>query len=92
MTRIVSGLLLALLALLGAPTVAPVLSRSVVHAEVSEQQLMEQLRKIKDMMADLEARLNARTGQTEPVRREKMMDNLNEIERLLREAGAYRSN
>ena len=84
--------MLALLALVAAPAVAPVLSRSVVHAEVSDEQLIEKLLKIKDMVADLEARLKTRAGQTDAAGRERMMGMLNEIERLLRDSGAYRSN
>ena len=40
MTRIVSGILLAVVTLVGTPAVTPILSSSVVYAEVSDEQLM----------------------------------------------------
>ena len=43
MTRIVSGVLLAVVTLVGTPAVAPVLSSSVIYAEVSDEQLMDEL-------------------------------------------------
>jgi len=91
MTRIVSGVLLAVVTLVGTPAVAPVLSSSVVYAEVSDEQLMDQVLKIKRMLADLES-LGAKKMPTDATRREKMMPMLNEIERILKEAHAYGSN
>jgi len=92
MTRIVSGVLLAVATLVGTPAVAPVLSSSVVYAEVSDEQLMDQVLKIKRMLADLEESLEAKKMPTDATRREKMMPMLNEIERILKEAHAYGSN
>ncbi len=92
MTRIVSGILLAVVTLVGTPAVAPVLSSSVVYAEVSDQQIMDQLLKIKRMLADLEGSLRAKKMSTDATRREQMMPMLNEIERILKEAHAYGSN
>ena len=91
MTRIVSGILLGVVTLVGTAAVAPVLSSSVVYAEVSDQQIMDQLLKIKRMLADLEGSLKAKMP-TDATRREKMMPMLNEIERILKEAHAYGSN
>src|SRR5205809_168733 len=71
---------------------APVLSSSVVYAEVSDEQLMDQVLKIKRMLADLEESLEAKKMPTDATRREKMMPMLNEIERILKEAHAYGSN
>jgi len=92
MTRIVSGILLAVVTLVGAPAVAPVLSSSVAYAEVSDQQITDQLLKIKRMLADLEESLNTKKMRPDATRRETMMPMLNEIERLLKEAHAYGSN
>jgi hypothetical protein len=92
MTRIVSGILLVVVTLVGAPAVAPVLSGSVVNAEVSDEQLMDELLKIKRMLADLEKSVEAKKMTTDATRREKVMPMLNEIERLLREVHAYGSN
>jgi hypothetical protein len=92
MTRIVSSILLIVVTLVGTPTAAPVLSSSVVYAEVSDQQIMDQLLEIKRMLADLEERLKAKKTPTDATRREKMMSMLNEIERLLKDARAYGSN
>src|SRR5438034_910201 len=86
MPRIVSGVLLAVVTLVGTPAVAPVLSSSVVYAEVSDEQLMDQVLKIKRMLADLEESLEAKKMPTDATRREKMMPMLNEIERILKEA------
>jgi len=92
MTRIVSGVLLAVLTLVGTPAVAPVLTSSVIYAEVSDEQLMDELLKIKRMLADLEGSLEAKKMPADPTRREKMMPMLNEIERLLKAVNAYGSN
>jgi len=92
MTRIVSGILLGVVTLVGTAAVAPVLSSSVVYAEVSDQQIMDQLLKIKRMLADLEGSFKAKKMPTDATRREKMMPMLNEIERILKEAHAYGSN
>jgi hypothetical protein len=92
MTRIVSGILLAAVTLVGTPAVAPVLSSSVIYAEVSDEQLMDELLKIKRMLADLEGSIEAKRMPSDAGRREKMMPMLNEIERLLKEVHAYGSN
>ena len=92
MTRIVSGILLAVVTLVATPAVAPVLSSAVVYAEVSDEQLLDELLKIERMLADLEGRLKAREMPTDTTRREKMMPMLNEIERLLKAVNAYGSN
>ncbi len=92
MTRMVSGILLAVVTLVGTPAVAPVLTRSVIYAEVSDEQIMDRLLEIKRMVADLEGRLKAKREPTDATRREKMMPMLNEIERLLKEVRAYGSN
>jgi hypothetical protein len=92
MTRIVSGILLAVVTIVGTPAVAPVLSSSVIYAEVSDEQIMDQLLEIKRMLADLEERLKAKRMPTDAARREKMVPMLNEIERLLKEVHAYGSN
>ena len=92
MTRIFSGVLLAIAALVGAPAVAPVLSSSVVYAEVSDEQLMDQLLKIKRTLAGVEESLKANKMPTDARRSEKIMPMLNEIERLLEAVHAYGSN
>jgi len=92
MTRIFSGVLLAIVALVGAPAVAPVLSSSVVYAEVSDEQLMDQVLQIKRTLADLEESIKAKKMPTDARRSEKIMPMLNEIERLLEAVHAYGSN
>jgi hypothetical protein len=92
MTRIVSGMLLAVVTLVGTPAVAPVLSSSVIYAEVSDEQIMDQLLEIKRMLADLEGRVKAKKMPADAARREKMVPMLNEIERLLKAVHAYGSN
>jgi len=84
--------LLAVVMLVGTPAVAPVLSSSVIYAEVSHEQLMDELLKIKRMVADLEGSLEAKKMPADATRRGKMMPMLNEIERLLKEVHAYGSN
>ena len=92
MTRIVAGGLLAVLTLVGTPAVAPVLTSSVIYAEVSDEQLMDELLKIKRTLADLEETLKAKKMPTDAPRSEKIMPMLNEIERLLKAVNAYGSN
>ena len=92
MTRIVSGILAAVVTLVGTPAVAPVLSSSVVYAEVSDQQIIDKLLEIKSMLADLEERLQAKKMPTDATRRERMMPMLNEIQRILKDVNAYGSN
>ena len=92
MTRIVSVIVLAVVTLVGTPAVAPVLSSSVVYAEVSDEQLMDQLLKIKRTLADLEESLKAKKMPTDARRSEKIMPMLNEIDRLLQAVYAYGSN
>ncbi len=92
MTRIIAGVLLAVLTLVGTPTVAPVLTSSVIYAEVSDEQLMDELLKIKRTLADLEETLKAKKMPTDAPRSEKIMPMLNEIERLLKAVNAYGSN
>jgi len=92
MTRIFAGVLLAVVTLVGTPAVAPVLSSSVVYAEVSDEQLMDQLLKINRTLADLEESLKAKKMPTDARRSEKIMPMLNEIERLLEAVHAYGSN
>jgi len=84
--------LLAVVMLVGTPAVAPVLSSSVIYAEVSDEQLMDELLKIKRMVADLEGSLEAKKMPADATRRGEMMPMLNEIERLLKEVHAYGSN
>ncbi len=55
MTRIVSGVLLAVVTLVGTPAVAPVLSSSVVYAEVSDEQLMDQMNEIERLLEAVHA-------------------------------------
>jgi hypothetical protein len=92
MTRISSGILLTVVTLVGTPAVGPVLSSSVVYAEVSDQQIMDKLLEIKRTLADLEGSLKAKNPPTDATRREKLMPMLNEIDRILKDARAYGSN
>jgi hypothetical protein len=95
MTRIVSGMLLAAVTLVGTPAGAPVPSNSVVYAEVSDQQILDKVDKIKGLVADLEESLKAKKVPTDAARRAgwsaRCMPMLNEIERLLQDVRAYGS-
>jgi hypothetical protein len=92
MTRTVSGILLVVVTLVGTLAVDPVLTNSVIYAEVSDEQLMAELLKIKRTLANLEETLKAKKMPTDAPRGEKIMPMLNEIERLLKAVNAYGSN
>jgi hypothetical protein len=92
MTRTVSGILLVVVTLVGTLAVDPVLTNSVIYAEVSDEQLMAELLKIKRTLANLEETLKAKKMPIDAPRSEKIMPMLNEVERLLEAVHAYGSN
>ncbi len=86
MKRIVStALLVSLLALVSVFAVAPAPLGSVAYAEVSDTALMDQLTKIKEMAADIEMKMKAKKMMMDAMGKEKTMERLMEVNRMLEE-------
>ena len=86
MKRILSSILVvAVLALAGAPAVAPTLSRSVAFAEPSDQDLMGQLAKVKKMVGDIDKMMKPGKMKMDAAGRDSMMKMLTELERIAKE-------
>lgn len=86
MTRILATVLaVSLLALSGVLAVAPALPGSVASAEVSDQELMDQLTKIHKMVTDLEMKMKGKKMMMDAMGKEKTMKMLMEVTRMLDE-------
>ncbi|OLC38742.1 MAG: hypothetical protein AUH81_03430 [Candidatus Rokubacteria bacterium 13_1_40CM_4_69_5] len=90
MRRIVSTIMIvSFLALAGIPAPAPFLEGSAAYAQASDKQIMDELSKIKKMVADLEKQISSSRKMT-PAGKEKTMKMLKDasttLEALFREA------
>jgi len=86
MKRIVStALVVSFLALAGALSVVPVRLDSVAYAEVSDKAIMDQLTKIKMMVADLEMKVQSKKMAMDAMGKEKTMKMLMDVTKMLEE-------
>jgi hypothetical protein len=86
MKRIVASIVAVSVLTLAGVLVEPSLpSGAVMAAEVSEQEVMNELTKVKKMVADLEAKMKSKKMMMDAMGRDKTMKMLKEVTRTLEE-------
>ena len=89
MKRFLSALLLAVaVQLVAAPALAPIVSGSVAYAETSEKELMEQIKKVKKMVSDLEMQLKSKKMMMDAAKRDEAMRMLSDVESMIKKIQA----
>jgi hypothetical protein len=84
MKRILScAVVVSFLAVAGVLVVPPLPSGSAAAAEVSEKQVMDELAKVKKMVADMEMKMKSKTMMMDAMGREKAMQMLKDISSML---------
>ena len=80
---VVTALVVSFLVLPGVFSTAPVPSGSVAYAQVSDAAIMEQLAKIKTMVADLETKIQSKQMVLGPTGKGKAMQMLEDVSKML---------
>jgi len=84
MKRIAASIVVvSVLALTGVLVVPPFPSGSVVAAEVSEKQIMDELGKVKKMVSDMETKMKSKKMMMDAMGMEKTMKMLKDVTRML---------
>jgi hypothetical protein len=86
MKRIVASIVVvSFLTLAGVLVVPPLPSGSVAAAEMSEKEVMDELTKVKKMVADMEMKMKSKKMMMDAMGREKTMKMLKDVGRMLEE-------
>lgn len=80
---VVTALVLSILVLPGVFSTTPVLSGSVAYAQVADPAILEQLTKIRMMVADLEMKVHSREMVMSATARERAMQMLVDVTNML---------